>query len=182
MAGRVQTWFNRGMNKAHTAALFAATLCAGIFAGFFLTYAHTIMPGLGATDDRTFVGAFQAIDRAVADPGDGRAVNWVVVLTYIGGPLLTAVAIALNRSRPVVWWVVAALVLLIATIVLTETFNVPLNNAIKAAGDSNVIDVTQVRADFRESWWQAWNLLRCVTSTAAFGCLAWALVLRGRSS
>lgn len=26
------------------------------------------MPGLGSTDDRTFVGAFRAIDRAILNP------------------------------------------------------------------------------------------------------------------
>jgi hypothetical protein len=31
----------------------------------FGLYARTIMPGLGKTDDRTFAGPFQAIDRAI---------------------------------------------------------------------------------------------------------------------
>jgi uncharacterized membrane protein len=37
-------------------------------AGVFWLYDHTIMPGLGKTDDRTFVGAFQAFDRAIINP------------------------------------------------------------------------------------------------------------------
>lgn len=156
-------------------------LCAGILAGFFLTYAHTIMPGLGATGDRTFVGAYQEVERAVSEGAEGPGgFNWVVAVTYFGGTLLTAVAIVLNRRRPMVWWIVAALVLLIATIVMTSIFNVPLNNEIIAAGDPDTIDVAQVRADFRESWWRTWNIVRSVTSTAAFGCLAWALFLRGK--
>jgi hypothetical protein len=28
--------------------------------------------------------------------------------------------------------------------------------------------------------WVAWDIVRTLASTAAFGCLAWALVLRGR--
>jgi uncharacterized membrane protein len=43
-------------------------LAAGLMAGVFWLCAHTIMPGLGKTDDRTFVGAFQAFDRAIIDP------------------------------------------------------------------------------------------------------------------
>lgn len=171
------------MSQAPTAVLFAATLCAGILAGFFLTYAHTIMPGLGATDDRTFVTAYQQIEAAVSEgsPGPG-GFNWTVAITYFGGTLLTAVAIVLNRSRPVVWWIVAALVLMLASIVSTRVFNVPLNEEILAAGDPDTLDVAQVRADFREDWWRSWNLVRCVTSTAAFGCLAWALFLRARTT
>ena len=44
--------------------LVAAALTAGLAAGVFALYAHAIMPGLRRTDDRTFVGAFQSIDRA----------------------------------------------------------------------------------------------------------------------
>ena len=33
--------------------LVAATLAAGLVAGFLAAFAHTVMPGLGATDDTT---------------------------------------------------------------------------------------------------------------------------------
>ncbi len=107
-------------------------------------------------------------------------INWPVLLGFFGVPFLIAVAITLNRGRPMVWWLVAALVLSIATIVITFSFHVPLNNAINAARDPNMIDVAQVRADFREGWWRAWNLVRCATSVGAFVCLGWALFLHGR--
>jgi predicted anti-sigma-YlaC factor YlaD len=38
-----------------------------------------------------------------------------------------------------------------------------------------------VRERFHEARWAAWNLLRVVTATTAFGLLAWALVVHGRS-
>lgn len=47
------------------AVLAAAVLAMGLMAGVFGLYAHTIMPGLRHTDDRTFVGAFQSIDRTI---------------------------------------------------------------------------------------------------------------------
>jgi uncharacterized membrane protein len=59
---------------------------------------------------------------------------------------------------------------------------VPLNDAIKAAGDPAHIDVTQVRDRFNEARWAAWNLVRVATSVPAFGLLAWALVLCGREA
>jgi uncharacterized membrane protein len=49
------------------AVLIAATMAVGLMAGVFGLYAH-IMPGLGRTDDRTFVGAFQSIDRPLSTP------------------------------------------------------------------------------------------------------------------
>lgn len=48
----------------------------------------------------------------------------------------------------------------------------PLNDALKAAGDPGRIgDLAEVRQRFSEARWSAWNLVRTVTSTAAFGCL-----------
>ena len=48
--------------------LIAATMTTGLAAGVFGLYQHTIMRGLARTDDRTFVGAFQAMDRAIMNP------------------------------------------------------------------------------------------------------------------
>lgn len=168
------------MSKARTAVIFVALVLAGTLAGFFLTYAFTIMPGLATTDDRTFVAAFQGLERTLRGDTFDYGINWPVFLGFFGGPFIIAVAIALNRSRPIVWWLVAALVLHIATIVITVSFNVPLNNELSAAGDPNTIDAAQVRADFREGWWRAWNLVRSATSLGAFVCLGWALFLHGK--
>src|SRR6266542_2849651 len=49
-------------------ALVLAVITMGIVTGVLQLYSHTVMPGLGRTDDRTFVGAFQAIDRAIINP------------------------------------------------------------------------------------------------------------------
>jgi uncharacterized membrane protein len=48
--------------------LIAATMTVGLMAGIFGIYSNAIMPGLRRTDDRTFVAAFQAIDRAIINP------------------------------------------------------------------------------------------------------------------
>ena len=53
------------LKLSQTIALLGATLTMGLMASVFGLYAHTIMRGLGHTDDRTFVSAFQAIDRAI---------------------------------------------------------------------------------------------------------------------
>lgn len=56
------------MELLRTAALVLATLTVGLMAGVFAIYANALMPGLRRTDDRTFVGAFQSIDKAIINP------------------------------------------------------------------------------------------------------------------
>ena len=126
-------------------------------------------------------------DIAKVDSGMAKLVTALLFIAalgvgFFGGPVLIVVAIALDRSRPMLWWLLAALVLILATIAITFGFHVPLNYAIKAAGNPDGIDVAQVRDDFRESWWRGWNMVRCVTATAAAACLMWALVLHARAA
>jgi uncharacterized membrane protein len=162
------------MEALQGVCLLAATISVGLMAGVFGLYAHTIMPGLAKTDDRTFVGAFQAIDRAIINP--------LFIPVFFGALILAAAAAALSigeERRDVLPWAVAALVLYLPVVVFTLRVNVPLNDAIKAAGDPDRIDLPAVRRDFDESRWRRWNLFRTLASTAAFGCLAWALVEYG---
>ena len=158
-------------------ALLAATMTMGIGAGVFQLYAFAIMPGLGRTDDRTFVGAFQRIDTAIVGP-------WLF-LFFFGALGFTALAVALHLGadqRSILLWIGGAFVLHLAVIVITLVINVPLNDEIKAAGDpGRIADLTAVREQFNEVRWVSWNIFRVVASTVAFGCLAWALVLYGRS-
>jgi uncharacterized membrane protein len=162
------------MSTLQGISLVAATLTMGLMAGVFGHYTHTIMPGLRRTDDRTFVGAFQAIDRAIINP-------WFLPV-FIGALVFTGLAAALHLDEgSVLPWTLAALVLYLPVVVITGRVNVPLNNAIKAAGDPDDIDVAQVRRRFDEARWARWNLFRTVASTAAFGALIWALVEYGRA-
>lgn len=158
-------------------ALVAATMSIGLMAGVFGLYAHTIMPGLRRTDDRTFVSAFQAIDKAIINP-------WFMAAGFLGALVFTGVAALLHvgeDARAVLPWIVAALVLYLAVFVITIAVNVPLNNGIKAAGDSDrIADLAVVRKRFDEAKWARWNIARATASTAALGCLAWALVQYGR--
>ena len=159
-----------------TALLLGATMTMGLVAGVFALYAHTIMPGLRHTDDRTFVAAFQSIDRAIINP-------WFMASAFAGALVLVlAAALTSLGTRPFAWIAVAAALYLVA-VVVTITVNVPLNDAIKAAGTpERIADLAAVRRNFDESRWAAWNLVRVLTSTTAFGLLAWALVLTGRAT
>ena len=159
------------------AVLVAATIAMGISTGVFHLYAYAIMPGLGKTDDRTFVGAFQSIDRAILNP--------LFMATFFGALVFTGLAALLvlgGDGRSVLPWVVAALVLYALVVILTLAVNVPLNDQLKAAGDPDrIADLVSVRERFNEGRWVGWNLVRAIASTVAFGCLSWALVLYGRT-
>ena len=164
--------FSVPMNALRAISLLAATTTMGLVSGAFLLYAHTIMPGLKKTDDRTFVTAFRSIDRAIINP-------WFMAGGFLGALVFTLVAVFAHRGTDTLLWILAALVLYAIAFVITIAVNVPLNDALKAATDPNF---AAVRDRFDEARWAGWNLVRAVTSTAAFACLAWALVVYGRST
>jgi uncharacterized membrane protein len=163
------------MDVLQGAALVAATITMGLMAGVFGLYAHAIMPGLRTLDDRAFIGAFQALDRAIINP--------LFMLWFFGALVFTALAAALlGGEGSVLPWTLGALVLYGAVFVITIAVNVPRNDAIKAAGDPDAIaDPAAVRERFGEARWIAWNVVRAVLSIAAFCCLAWALAEYGRT-
>jgi uncharacterized membrane protein len=163
------------MEFLRAAVLIAATMSVGLVAGVFGLYANTIMPGLRRTDDRTFVGAFQSMDRAIINP--------LFMVIFLGAVVLTGLAAVLQLGTgrgSVLPWAAAAFVLYLAAVVITIAVNVPLNDALKAAGPPDrIADLAAVRQRFNEARWAGWNLVRTLISTAAFGCLAWALVAYG---
>lgn len=160
-------------------SLMAAVASMGFVASVFVFYSSTIMPGLGSAGDRTFVGAFQAIDKAIINP-------LFLGFGFLGALLLTALAGVLHLlgsgRRAAVLWIAAALVLYLVAVIITYAVHLPLNDALKAAGDPDrIADLAAVRDQFKESSWIAWNHARSILGVAAFGCLAWALVLFGRT-
>jgi len=150
-----------------TAVLVAAVLTNGLMAGLFAAYAYAVMPGLGRTGDRTFVEAMQQTNAAIRGGWFG--------LCFGGAVVCAAVAAVLHRGRPGTAWIVAGRVLSVAVLAVTFVVNVPLNDALAAAGDA---DPAGARAGF-EATWVRWNVVRAVLSTGAFGCLTWALVATG---
>jgi uncharacterized membrane protein len=151
--------------------LLAATLTTGLTAGFLAAFANTVMPALAGSDDAAFVGTFQALDRAVYNP-------WFMV-PFTLAPLLVAAAALLallDGQRRAALLVVAALVLALATVLITGAVHLPLNEEI---GDvvlgAGATDLADARARFEQRW-VAWNVVRTVTSTGSFTLLALALL------
>jgi uncharacterized membrane protein len=147
--------------------LVAATLTAGLAAGLLYAFAVAVMPGLAQVDDAAFVSVMQSINRSIVNP-------WFL-LTFLGAP---ALAIGAVIARFVAgggpWWpLLTATALALLSVLITAAMNIPLNNALDAAGS---VDPGVIREAF-ESRWVSWNMARTVVSTAAFGFLVLALAL-----
>ena len=164
------------MKVAQAVALIAATMTMGLMAGVFGLYSHSIMPGLAKTDDRTFVGAFQQIDEAIEQPRFMPVFLGAIVFTAVAGVLHLG-----DGDRSVLPWIAVALALYLAVVIITGVVNVPLNHDLRDAGDPDrIVDLAAVRERFDETRWVAWNFVRTLLTTVAFGLLSWSLVLHGR--
>ena len=164
-------------NDRNADIVLAATVIAmGLVAGLYFFSAVAVMPALTAADDRTLVDAMQQMIVKIENP--------VFFLVFLGAPVLAAVALSQARrsgSPEIAGWIVAGLALYAVMVVITFAVHVPLNEDLKDAGDPARIDnLAAVRDDFVTPW-VAWDIVRTLVSTAAFGALAWALVLRGRA-
>lgn len=156
-------------DTTRTAVLVAAAIASGLQAGLYYGFSVGVMPGLARADGRTFVGAMQQINVAIVNP-------WFM-LTFLGAPALAALAAALHLGRggSAMVLTVAGSALALATSIVTVALNVPLNDALTAAGDPDrIADLAGVRAAFTDAWLR-WNGVRTLTSTSALGCIAWAI-------
>lgn len=148
-----------------TIVLVLATVTTGLIAGLFYGYSCSVMLALRRVDDRAFVDVMRHINAAIQN-------GWFA-LGFVGGPLLTAVALAQHLGDgPVMPPITASLVLHVLTLAITFGVNIPLNNRLDAADRT---DPASARRGF-ETPWVRWHLVRTLTSIAAFGCLCWALV------
>ena len=152
----------------------AAVIAMGILAGLIYAFSVAVMPGLTAGEDRTMIDAMQQM-----------ADNPVFPLTFFVAPALAGVALRQARqagSPETARWIVIALALYAVTALVTFAIHIPLNEQLKDAGDPATIEDLGATHDDFATPWAAWNIVRTLASAAAFGCLTWALVIRGRKS
>lgn len=162
------------MKSLQATVLMTATLAAGLMAGLFAAFSYAVMPGLASSSDHTFVEAMQDINEAIVNP--------LFMVLFLGPiPLLVLAGILAWRGygRTALGWILAALACYVVAFFITSGANVPLNDQLADLENlNNSGDLAAARDDFEDSW-VAWNIVRAVVHTAAFGCLAWALVTFG---
>ena len=159
----------------HDLVLGGAVFTTGLLAGFFYSYAASVMPGLHGAADETVVDAMQNINRATENP--------VFFATFMGAPALAVWAYVRKRGRGaprIAPSILGGTILMGICLFLTAVVNIPLNDELERAGNvATIADVGAVRDDFWTPW-VVWNIVRTVAIVGAFGCLARALHLRGR--
>jgi uncharacterized membrane protein len=164
-----------GAERNAGVVLGAAVFAMGLVAGLYFFSAVAVMPALTAADDRTLVDAMQQMIDKIENPA--------FFLAFLGAPALAAVALVQARrfgQAKIAGWIVAALALYTVMVVITFTVNIPLNDDLQQAGDpARIENISEVRDDFVTPW-VAWDIVRTLVTTAAFGFLTWALVLRTR--
>ena len=152
------------LESLRSPVLLSAALACGLQAGTYYTWASGVMPGLAEVDDRTFVHAMQQMNVAIVNP--------VFLASFLGAPALALAAVAASEGSAR-RWVVAGAAFALATVVITVAGNIPLNDALDAAGPIDTIaDVGAVRDAFESSWVRL-NTVRALTSAASLGCLVW---------
>lgn len=189
MDDRTRTGFDEYMTTApHTTALpdrhplrtgtlLLATMTTGLTAGVYTDWSNAIMPGLGTTDDRTFVAAFQALDTAITNP-------LFLGVEFTGSLLLITLALVLHlRSgrRATLLWLTVALASYLVSVAITLGVNEPLNQQLRSLTDATAdTDLAAARALLDEARWTAWNTVRALATLTAFASLAWSLVIHRR--
>jgi uncharacterized membrane protein len=142
-----------------------AALGTGVMSGVFFAFSSFVMKALAVLPVPQGITAMQAINTA--------AINPVFLAVFLGNVLLcTPLAIyclASWHQRGTTWILLGSLLYLVAGVLTTVVFNVPLNSALA--------QVDPVSEDSAMMWshylatWSAWNHVRAVGSLFAAAAL-----------
>ncbi|MEU9088281.1 DUF1772 domain-containing protein [Streptomyces sp. NPDC048357] len=166
-----------GRGKVATALLLVSTVLMGLMAGLFFAFDVSVMPGLAAGDERTYVTAMQNFNSAI----DG---NGIFGMAFVLALLLSAASAVVEfrgGRRNVAIWVGAAAVVYLVVLMITFSVNIPLNNELADAGDASKLADFSIVEKFKGTWVST-NIVRTLLCTAALTALSRALVLYGRAT
>lgn len=157
--------------------LMLSTVLVGLMAGLFFAFDVSVMPGLAAGDERTYVTAMRAFNAAIdGNPLFGMA--FVLALLLAAG---SAVVEYRAGRRATALWVGVAAAAYLVVLVITFAVNIPLNNELADGGDvAQMTDFTIVERF--KSTWVTTNIVRTLLCTTALAALARALLLHGRAT
>ncbi|MFF8264907.1 DUF1772 domain-containing protein [Streptomyces virginiae] len=159
------------------AVLIVSTVLVGLMAGLFFAFDVSVMPGLAAGDEQTYVTAMRAFNEAI----DGNPLFGTVFLLALVAAVLSAVLEFRGGRRAVALWVGAAAVAYLVVLLITFTVNIPLNNELADAGDVARMQDFEIVERFKSTWVTT-NVIRTLLCTTALAGLARALLLHGRTT
>lgn len=150
---------------------------AGAMAGFFYAYSMSVMGALDAVDPKAAIASMQSINIVVR--------NAIFFPAFFGTPVVALVAGGL-------WWkagagqvalllLLAAIVYLAGTFLVTVVANVPMNEALAIAAIPT--DPAQARTLWQNysGPWTLWNHVRTVASFVTLLLVGWALYAAGQA-
>ena len=155
-------------------SLFFSILLCALAAGFILTYAIIIMPGLSKLDDKEFIKAFQVTDGIIQNNQPIFILIWVGSIISVLGTIITSI---LSLGIVEAWLIIfAGVIYLLGVQGITISIHLPLNKHIQKI-DINSINsqtLSEVRKNF-ETKWNYFNNIR--TGIALFVILIFLLIL-----
>lgn len=155
-----------------TLLMTASTVALAGIGGLYYSYACSVMPGLRTSDDATFVSAMSRMNAAIQNPM--FALSFFGAFLFLSGAAIFSWANGLGSAVPAS----VALACYTATLAITGSINIPLNNRLAQAAVSE--DAAVARRSF-EGPWTRWNLYRTWLCLAALVALCAAWVALGQS-
>ena len=146
------------MNIFIVALIMSSFLCS-LVAGFLLSYAIVVMPGIKSLDDKSFIKTFKVTDRIIQNN------NPVFILMWLGSILsiLTCMVTSFSYLNSTYLYIInmTGLVYLIGVQFLTIFINIPLNNELQRINvDTLSWDETKLLRDKFENRWNKSNRIR----------------------
>ena len=155
-------------------SLFFSILLCALAAGFILTYAIIVMPGLSKLDDKEFIKAFQVTDGIIQNNQPIFILIWVGSIISVLGTIITSI---LSLGIVEAWLIIfAGVIYLLGVQGITVSIQLPLNKRIQKidVNSTNSQTLSEVRRNF-ETKWNYFNNIR--TGIAIFVIVIFLLTL-----
>lgn len=145
--------------------LIITVITTALMAGLFYSWSISVTPGLKNIQDRSYLEAIQAMNKAILNPAFFSIFFGSIIFLLIVSVLQFNTAINLRF-----WVILSALIIYYSgTIGVTIFGNVPMNNKLENLDISKMTNenMQSVRLNF-ESRWNLFNTIRTLTSTLTF--------------
>ena len=156
--------------------LFLAVVTTALSAGLFYAWTISVVPGLKNITTRSYLEAFQSMNRAIINP-------WFFIIFF--GSLILMILSAYFQFRVQLnhtfWLIVGGTIFyLIGVIGITMFGNVPLNETLDAANINalNTDELESLRVSI-ESKWNRLNVIRTLFAVLSFIILLLGLLSKG---
>ncbi len=142
--------------------LFIAIVLTGLSAGLFYAWEVSVIPGTKRIQDITYVETMQSINRAIINPA--------FMLVFLGTFFTQLFSLYQYRGTSVcVVILIATLIYLAGTLLVTIFGNVPLNDALDVLQiDKLSTSELHYQRTFYESKWNVFHTIRTIFSVLAF--------------